>query len=74
MLLAGGGLYVLLQKFVVDNAEIEESHSYQPALQNEAWFILNAHNIIINAYYIILILQHKSNIKILKYFYRKNFI
>ncbi|XP_006615038.1 uncharacterized protein LOC122710660 [Apis laboriosa] len=36
MLLAGGGLYVLLQKFVVDNAEIEESHSYQPALQNEA--------------------------------------
>ncbi|XP_016913416.1 uncharacterized protein LOC107998584 [Apis cerana] len=36
ILLAGGGLYVLLQKFVVDNAEIEESHSYQPALQNEA--------------------------------------
>lgn len=39
MLLVGGGLYVLLQKFVVDNAETGESHSYQPALQNEAWLI-----------------------------------
>lgn len=37
MLLAGGGLYVLLQKFVVDNADTGESHSsYQPALQTEA--------------------------------------
>ncbi|CAK9833291.1 hypothetical protein ANTRET_LOCUS10000 [Anthophora retusa] len=35
MLLAGGGLYVLLQKFVVDNADIGDRHSYQPALQNE---------------------------------------
>lgn len=45
ILVGGGGLYVLLQKFVVDNAEVEERHSYQPALQNEAWFILNTHNI-----------------------------
>ncbi|XP_076635641.1 hoka [Colletes latitarsis] len=36
MLLAGGGLYAILQKFVVDNAEVGERHSYQPALQNEA--------------------------------------
>ena len=37
MLLAGGGLYALLQKFVVDNADTGESHaSYQPALQTEA--------------------------------------
>ncbi|CAK9803861.1 hypothetical protein ANTPLA_LOCUS3844 [Anthophora plagiata] len=36
MLLAGGGLYVLLQKFVVDNADTGDRHSYQPALQNEA--------------------------------------
>ncbi|KZC14288.1 PREDICTED: uncharacterized protein LOC107192379 [Dufourea novaeangliae] len=36
MLLAGGGLYMLLQKFVVDNATTGESHSYQPALQNDA--------------------------------------
>lgn len=36
ILVGGGGLYVLLQKFVVDNAEVEERHSYQPALQNEA--------------------------------------
>ncbi|XP_043263657.1 uncharacterized protein LOC122403917 [Colletes gigas] len=36
MLLAGGGLYAVLQKFVVDNAEVGERHSYQPALQNEA--------------------------------------
>lgn len=37
MLLGGGGLYVLLQKFVVDNADTGESHSsYQPALQNDA--------------------------------------
>ncbi|XP_071878445.1 hoka [Bombus fervidus] len=36
MLFAGGGLYVLLQKFVVDNADTGESHaSYQPALQTE---------------------------------------
>ncbi|KOC65141.1 hypothetical protein WH47_02006 [Habropoda laboriosa] len=36
MLIAGGGLYVLLQKFVIDNATAGERHSYQPALQNEA--------------------------------------
>lgn len=37
MLLAGGGLFALLQKFVVDNADTGESHaSYQPALQTEA--------------------------------------
>lgn len=36
MLLIGGGLYVLLQKFVVDPADASKSHSYQPALQNEA--------------------------------------
>ena len=37
MLFAGAGLYVLLQKFVVDNADTGERHSaYQPALQNEA--------------------------------------
>ncbi|XP_015179412.1 PREDICTED: uncharacterized protein LOC107067966 [Polistes dominula] len=36
MLLIGGGLYVLLQKFVVDAADTSKSHSYQPALQNEA--------------------------------------
>ncbi|CAK9796892.1 hypothetical protein ANTQUA_LOCUS945 [Anthophora quadrimaculata] len=36
MLLAGGGLYVLLQKFVVDNADTGDRHSYQPALRNEA--------------------------------------
>ncbi|XP_076764173.1 hoka [Xylocopa sonorina] len=36
MLLAGGGLYVLLQKFVVDNADTGEGHAYQPALQHEA--------------------------------------
>lgn len=36
LLLAGGGLYVALQKLLVDNAEVGESHSYQPALQHEA--------------------------------------
>ncbi|KAK2588920.1 hypothetical protein KPH14_001777 [Odynerus spinipes] len=36
MLLLGGGLYLLLQKFVVDAADTTKSHSYQPALQNEA--------------------------------------
>ncbi|XP_029048424.1 uncharacterized protein LOC114878599 [Osmia bicornis bicornis] len=36
LLLAGGGLYAILQKFVVDNADVGESHSYQPALQHEA--------------------------------------
>ncbi|OAD61944.1 hypothetical protein WN48_05511 [Eufriesea mexicana] len=35
MLLAGGGLYVLLQKFVIDNADTGERHSYQPTLQSE---------------------------------------
>ncbi|XP_026673082.1 uncharacterized protein LOC108629441 [Ceratina calcarata] len=35
MLLAGGGLYVALQKFVIDNADRGESHVYQPAMQNE---------------------------------------
>lgn len=36
MLLLGGGLYALLQKFVVDAADTEEGHSYQPALQLES--------------------------------------
>lgn len=37
MLLGGGGLCVLLQKFVVDNADTGERHSYhQPVLQNDA--------------------------------------
>lgn len=36
LLLAGGGLYVALQKLLIDNAEVGESHSYQPALQHEA--------------------------------------
>lgn len=36
MLLIGGGLYALLQKFVVDAADTGESHSYQPALQLES--------------------------------------
>lgn len=35
MLLLGGGLYVLLQKFVVDVADTGDSHTYQPALQLE---------------------------------------
>jgi len=36
MLLLGGGLYAVLQKFVVDAADTAESHSYQPALQLES--------------------------------------
>ncbi|XP_076646109.1 hoka [Halictus rubicundus] len=36
MLLAGGGLCVVLQKFVVDNADTGEGHMYTPALQNDA--------------------------------------
>ncbi|KAL2730694.1 uncharacterized protein V1478_005107 [Vespula squamosa] len=36
MLLIGGGLYLLLQKFVIDPADTTKSHSYQPAVQNEA--------------------------------------
>ncbi|XP_011150560.1 uncharacterized protein LOC105189880 isoform X2 [Harpegnathos saltator] len=35
MLLIGAGLFVLLQKFVIDAADTGESHSYQPALQIE---------------------------------------
>ncbi|XP_078053104.1 membrane protein hoka [Augochlora pura] len=35
MLLAGGGLCVVLQKFVVDNADNAERHSYAPAMQND---------------------------------------
>ncbi|XP_032676904.1 uncharacterized protein LOC116846757 [Odontomachus brunneus] len=35
MLLLGGGLFVLLQKFVIDAADTGESHSYQPTLQIE---------------------------------------
>lgn len=36
MLLLGGGLFVLLQKFVVDTADTGDGHSYQPALQMES--------------------------------------
>ncbi|KAG7189463.1 hypothetical protein KM043_017159 [Ampulex compressa] len=36
MLLVGTGLYFLLQKFVIDVADTGETHTYQPALQNEA--------------------------------------
>ncbi|CAL7936003.1 unnamed protein product [Xylocopa violacea] len=36
MLFVGGGFYVLLQKFLVDNADAGDGHTYQPALQNEA--------------------------------------
>lgn len=36
MLLLGGGLYVLLQKFVVDAADTVDTHTYQPALQLES--------------------------------------
>lgn len=36
MLFIGGGLYLLLQKFVIDSADTTKSHSYQPAVQNEA--------------------------------------
>ncbi|XP_012217333.1 uncharacterized protein hoka [Linepithema humile] len=37
MLLLGGGLYAVLQKFVVDAADTGESHSsYQPALPLES--------------------------------------
>jgi len=36
MLLLGGGLYAVLQKFVIDAADTTESHSYQPALQLES--------------------------------------
>ncbi|XP_053975195.1 uncharacterized protein LOC128888109 [Hylaeus anthracinus] len=36
MLLAGGGLYAILQKFVVDNADTGEGHLYQAAAQNDA--------------------------------------
>ncbi|XP_018393312.1 PREDICTED: uncharacterized protein LOC108772298 [Cyphomyrmex costatus] len=37
MLLLGGGLYALLQKFVVNAADTGESnHSYTPALQLES--------------------------------------
>lgn len=36
MLLLGGGLYALLQKFVVDSADTGETHTYQPALQIES--------------------------------------
>lgn len=35
MLLLGGGVFVLLQKFVIDAADTGESHSYQPTLQIE---------------------------------------
>ncbi|XP_070149474.1 uncharacterized protein Hoka [Polyergus mexicanus] len=36
MLLLGGGLYALLQKFVVDAADTGETRTYQPALQLES--------------------------------------
>ncbi|CAL1679577.1 unnamed protein product [Lasius platythorax] len=36
MLLLGGGLYALLQKFVVDVADTGDGNSYQPALQLES--------------------------------------
>jgi len=36
MLLLGGGLYAILQKFVVDTADTGETRSYQPALQIES--------------------------------------
>ncbi|XP_050455291.1 uncharacterized protein LOC126853513 [Cataglyphis hispanica] len=36
MLLLGGGLYAVLQKFVIDAADTGETHTYQPALQLES--------------------------------------
>lgn len=36
LLLAGGGLYIALQKLLIDNAVVGGSHSYQPAAQHEA--------------------------------------
>ncbi|XP_014470048.1 PREDICTED: uncharacterized protein LOC106742009 isoform X2 [Dinoponera quadriceps] len=36
MLLVGAGLFVVLQKFVVDAADTGEHHTYQPALQIES--------------------------------------
>lgn len=35
MLIFGGGLYVLLKKFIVDAVDVGEMRSYQPALQDE---------------------------------------
>lgn len=36
MLLLGAGLFVLLQKFVIDTADTGEGHTYQPAMQIES--------------------------------------
>ena len=35
MLAVGGGLYLLLKKFIIDDSSNVESHSYHPAVQDE---------------------------------------
>ncbi|XP_033212006.1 uncharacterized protein LOC117169638 [Belonocnema kinseyi] len=35
MLVLGGGLYVVLKKYIIDDSDNAEPHSYHPAMQNE---------------------------------------
>lgn len=35
MLIAGGGLYLLMKKLVIDTIEVSEVPSYQPAMQDD---------------------------------------